>query len=159
MQKYEVIFMDYAKLTVNDKTAPKDLLKVFKRAGAEIAQSSVGKEKRENSTSFKPIFILFSDSQSVELRVKKTGDIYQVRLNNKVLPIKNQDDEKLAAGEIVKAVEGNSRKFQALQARKKVKFPVGLKSTFKRKEEILQERINELDKQIAEAKAILATDA
>lgn len=147
--------MEYSKLTQNEKTAPKDLLRIFKRAGAEIAQSSVGKAKRENSISFKPIFLLFADSQTLEIRVKESGDIYQVKLNNKVLPIKNQDDEKLAVAEIVKKVEQNSQKFQNMQARKKVKLPTGLKSTVKRKEEVLQERIKELDSQITEAKSKL----
>lgn len=147
--------MEYSKLIQNEKTAPKDLLRIFKRAGAEIAQSSVGKAKRENSVSFKPIFILFSDSQALEVRVKETGDIYQVRLNNKVIPIKHQDDEKMAVAEIVKRVEENSKKFQTMQARKKVRFPTGLKSTIKRKEEVLQNRIDELTHQIAEAKSKL----
>ncbi len=148
--------MDYAKLTQNDKTAPRELLQVLKRAGAEIAQSSVGKAKRENSVSFRPVHITFADSQVLELRIKESGDIYQVRINNKVTPIKNQDDEKLAAAEIVKLIEANSQKFQAMQARKKVRFPDGLKSTIKRKEEALQERIDELDRQIADVKGRLA---
>lgn len=143
--------MDYHKLAPNEKTAPKELLKVLKRAGAEIAQSSVGKAKRENGVSFKPIFIVFADSQLLELRVKETGDFYQVRLNKAVLPIKNQDDEKLAAAEIVKKVEANSTKFQKMQARKKVKFPTGLKSTLTKKIETLKERLTELDGQIKEA--------
>lgn len=148
--------MDYQALTQNDKTAPKSFLNIFKRAGAEIAQSSVGKVKRENSISYKPIFILFADSQQLEIRLKESGDFYQVRLNGKVTPIKNQDDEKKAVAEIVALIEKNSTKFQAQQARKKVKLPTGIKSTIKRKEEVYQERIKELDGKIEEANKELA---
>ena len=42
-------------LQVSDKTAPKELLKIFKRAGAEVVQSSVEKAKRQNSISFKTV--------------------------------------------------------------------------------------------------------
>lgn len=148
--------MDYAALTPNEKTAPKELLKMLKRAGAEIAQSAVLKAKRQNSISYKPVVLIFADSQTVELRVKESGDIYQVLLNGKIAAIKNQDDEKKAAAEIVKLVEGNKDKFQKALARKKVKLPTGVKSTSKRKEEALTEEIVRLDGLIAEAEQRLA---
>lgn len=148
--------MDYASLTPNEKTAPKELLQIFKRAGAEVAQSSVGKAKRQNSISFKPIFIIFADSQKLELRLKESGDFYQVLLNGKIMPIKEQDDERLAVAEIVKKVEAGSQKFQAALIRKKAKLPTGIKSTVKRKEEVYAARIAELDGLIEEARAQLA---
>lgn len=148
--------LDFAKLMPNDKTAPKELLRVFKRAGAEIAQSAVLKAKRQNSISFKPVSLILADSQTVELRVKESGDIYQVLLNGKILPIKNQEDEKLAAAEIVKAADANAGKFQKALARKKVKLPTGVKSTVKRKEEVLREEIAKLDGLILEAETQLA---
>jgi hypothetical protein len=98
-------------LAVSDKTAPKEILKLFKRAGGEIAQSSVEKIRRQNAVSFKTIHLTMSDSQLIALRVKETGDIYQVLLNGKVLPIKNQDDEKNAVTEIVNAWQSNVSKF------------------------------------------------
>lgn len=148
--------MNYEELIANEKSAPTDLLRMFKRAGGEIAQSWVEKAKRQNGISFKSIFFVFADSQKVELRVKQSGDIYQVFLNSKILPIKEQDDEKAAAAEIVKAVETNAGKFQAKLARQKVKLPTGIKSTIKRKEEAYAERLQELDVKIAEAKEVLA---
>lgn len=137
-------------LQANPKTAPKELLKIFKRAGADIVQSSVEKTKRQNSVSFKPIHLTLSDSQLIELRVKESGDIYQVLLNGKVLPVKNQDDEKAAVGEIVKLWQANINKFQAALSKKKVDLPKGVKSTRKKLIATLKDEIAELDKLIAE---------
>lgn len=143
-------------LQPNEKTAPKELLKIFKRAGANIVQSAVGKAKRQNSVTFKPVHLTLNDSQTLELRVKDSGDIYQVLLNGKILPLKNQDDEKAAAVEIIKAWQHNANKFQAALARKKAILPKGVKSTRKKLIETLREEINELDALIAEREAQLA---
>ena len=76
----------------NDTTAPKKLVTAFKRAGAEIAASWVAeKTKRENSITYREIGFTLADSQTIVLRVKQTGDIYQVRMNGKVLPMKEQE--------------------------------------------------------------------
>ncbi len=143
-------------LTPNPKTAPKKLVSVFKRTGAEIASSWVGdKTKRENSISYREICIAMADSQQLALRVKSTGDIYQVRLNGKVMPIKEQDDVRKSIAEIIKLAETNSTRFQKALALKKVVMPKGIKSTTKRKEEALTSELEELDQLIAEANAEL----
>ncbi len=142
-----MIFKD---LQHNEKTAPKELLKIFKRAGADIKQSSVGKVKRQNAVSFKSIFLMLSDGQTFELRVKESGDIYQVLLNNKIIPIKSQDDDKEAVAELVKAWQGNINKFQVALTKQKVSLPKGVKSTRKKLIEVLKNDIAELDALIAE---------
>ena len=75
-------------LQVSDKTAPKELLKIFKRAGAEVVQSSVEKAKRQKFNFIQTVHLTMSDSQLIDLRVKETGDIYQVLLNGKLLQLK-----------------------------------------------------------------------
>lgn len=144
------LVIDFDKLAENAKTAPNDLLRVFKKAGAELAGSWVGKMKREQGISYKPITLVFADSQEVELRVKRTGDIYAVRLNGKLTPIKEQDDQKKAIAEIVTAVEGNSKRYQALLVRKKVELPPDIKTTLAVKEEAVKDRKTELLEAIAE---------
>ena len=147
----------WEELKDNEKTAPKKLVTAFKRAGAEIASSWVdGKIKRENGISYREITFVLADSQQINLRIKQTGDAYQVRMNNKVLPIKEQDDIKAALGEVVKALDANSTKYQRTLARRKVELPKGMQSTVKRKEVALQEREFELDTRIAEAEAELS---
>lgn len=151
--------MIFKNLQANEKSAPKELLKMFKRAGAEIVASSVEKAKRQNAVSFKTIHLTLSDSQVLALRVKESGDIYQVLLNGKVMPIKNQDDEKAAVSEIVKLWQANINKFQAALAKKKADLPKGVKSTRKKLIETLKNDIAELDLLIAEREQALGIQA
>lgn len=144
-------------LTDNPKTAPKKLLTAFKRAGANIASSWVeGNLKRENGISYRQIYLVFDDSQQIVLRVKQSGDVFQVKLNKKVIPLKEQDDIKRAIIEVIKIVDQNSTKFQRAQSRKKIELPKGMKSTQKRKEILFAEEEEMLDRAIAEKRAILA---
>lgn len=134
-------------LKPNEKTAPKELLQLFKKAGAHakaIVQSSVDRPKRANGVTYHAINLVMNDSQSITLRVKQTGDIYQALLNGKILAIKNQDDIKSAAVEVINAWQKNANKFQMALTRKKVALPKGIKSTRKILIEKLQERNAEL---------------
>lgn len=145
-------------LTNNAKTAPKKLLTAFKRAGGQIASSWVeGDVKRENGISYRQIYLVFADSQQVVLRVKHTGDVFQVRLNKKIIPLKEQDDIRRAIAEVIKAVNQNATRFQRALQRKKIALPKGMKSTVKREEIILTEEEEKLDKLIEEARAELAS--
>lgn len=148
--------IEWDALSGNAKTAPKKLVTAFKKAGAEIAASWVGeKEKRESGVTFKEVGFTMADSQAVTLRVKRTGDIYQVRLNNKVLAIKEQDDFKAALVEVVKAVDANADKFQRALARKKVTEPKGMTNTRLSREKKQEQEEQELDLLIADAKKTL----
>lgn len=151
------LVIDFGKLAENDKTAPKDLLKVFKTAGAEIANSWVGKAKRDSGVSFKPVFLVFADNQQIELRVKQTGDIYEVRLNGKAKPIKEQDDQKKAIAEVVNFVEANSNRFQTMLTKKIVKMPNDIQTTLKTLETTTADRKAELQAAIVEIKAEIET--
>ena len=70
--------------------------------------------------------------------------------NGKIIAIKNQDDDKSAVSEIVKAWVANVDKFQAALAKKKTPLPKGVKSTRKKIIETLKTEIAELDALIAE---------
>lgn len=140
-------------LKPNDKTAPKELLQLFKKAGAHakaIAQSSVEKTKRTNGVTFNEIILVMSDSQNITLRVKTTGDIYQVLLNKKILPIKEQDNIQAAVKEVINAWQKNANKFQLALTRKKMPLPKGIASTRKSIIERLKAHNEELKKLITE---------
>ena len=150
------VVLKFDELKANDATAPKSILQIIRRAGASVASSWVdGKVRRDNAISFKEIHLVFADNQEAVLRVKQSGDIYQVKLNGRAMPIQNQDDHKLAIIEIIDAVDANSNKFQLKLAKSKVKLPVGIQSTVTRKQDALKARITELDVAIAEAQAEL----
>ncbi|TDR30693.1 hypothetical protein [Hydromonas duriensis] len=152
------LVFNFDELKTNEKTAPKSLLQIIRRAGSTVASSWVdGKTRRENAISFKQIHLVFADSQEAVLRVKQSGDIYQVRLNGRAIPIKHQDDYKRAIIEVIDAVDANLSKFQKKLAQTKVTLPVGIKSTVTRKEDALKQRLVELDQAIAQAQAELAS--
>lgn len=151
------LIFNFDELKTNEKTAPKSLLQIIRRAGSTVASSWVdGKTRRENAISFKQIHLVFADSQEAVLRVKQSGDIYQVKLNGRAIPIKHQDDHKRAIIEVIDAVDANLSKFQKKLAQTKVALPVGIKSTVTRKEDALKQRLTELDQAISEAQAELA---
>ena len=143
-------------LSVGKKQAPKKLVTAFKRAGAEIAASWIGdKSVRESGVTYRTIGFGMADSQEIILRVKQTGDIYQVRMNGKVLPLKQQDDVKLALVEIVKALDANTNKFQKALSRKKATPPKGTATTRTTRIKALEEQEAELDGLIEEARSKL----
>jgi Defence against restriction A N-terminal len=149
---------EFDELKPNPQTAPKSIIRAFTRAGATVASSWVdGKNRRENSISFKEINLIFGDGQAVVLRVKQTGDIFQVKLNGIAVPIKKQDDHAKAFGEVVNMLEANRTKWQKKMAALKVDMPTGLKSTVTRKEDALASQEAEVDKAIAEAESELAS--
>jgi hypothetical protein len=148
---------NFDELSSNEHTAPKSILQIIRRAGGTVASSWVdGKVRRENAIAFKEIHLVFADSQEAVLRVKQSGDIFQVKVNGRATPIKNQDDHKKALIEVIDAVDANSASYQKKLTQTKVSTPTGLKSTVTRKEAALTARIEELKAGIAEATNELA---
>lgn len=148
---------NFDELSSNEHTAPKSILQIIRRAGGTVASSWVdGKVRRENAIAFKEIHLVFADSQEAVLRVKQSGDIFQVKVNGRATPIKNQDDHKKALIEVIDAVDANSASYQKKLTQTKVVTPTGLKSTVTRKEESLTARIEELKAGISEATNELA---
>lgn len=84
--------------------------------------------KRTSGVGYRELILTFSDSQTVKLRVKRSGDIFQVLLNNRALPIKHQDDHQRAVREIVDALDAKRAAFQKAQARRKTKLPKSVKT-------------------------------
>ncbi len=106
--------------------------------------------KRTAGISYREVSMTFVDSQIVTLRIKKTGDIFEVRLNGKAIPIRNQDDQKKGLKEIAEAVIKNQSAFQRKLARIAVKVPTkGMRSTVSVVEQQAS-KIDELKAAIAE---------
>ena len=94
--------------------------------------------------------------QIVTFAVNKTGDIFQVKLNGKVLPIRNQDDQQKALKEIADAMDKGRTAFQKRMALIKVQPPVSVRTAAPKMEKVLAERQTTLDQEIEAAKAELA---
>jgi len=130
----------------------KELKQAFARAGTFVVTAeSDNKVKKSVGVEYKTLNMSFNDGQKVSMDAKKGGDVFSVRVNNRVLPIKNHDNILKAALEIINAMDKGRKRFQATQARKKVELPKGMKSTTRKKIDILTEKNTELDIQITEA--------
>ena len=127
MKALEQIF-SFEDLSVKDKAARK-VMQVLSRAGAAVVTQDVDtKIKRSSGISYREMTFGFADSQTVALRIKQTGDIYQVLLNKKLLPIRHQDDQNKAIIEVINALDKNRAKYQQLLIKASTKLPKSIKT-------------------------------
>lgn len=119
-------------------TAAKQVVRYFARAGANVVQQDIPSAvKRSSGVTYREMDLTFADSQQVTLRIKQTGDIFQVLLNGKALPIKDQDDHVKAIAEIVHAMDSGRSRYQKLLAAAKVRPPAGIRTAAPRMEQEL----------------------
>ena len=151
------LLFSFEDLSDKDKTL-RQIQRTFSRMGANVVQTDIPTStKRRAGISFKEVTLTFADGQTVTFCVKKTGDIFQVKLNNKALPIRNQDDQKKALQEIVDAMDKGRTAFQKRQAMIKVQPPKTIRTAAPKMQEGLANRKTELQAAIEEAKTELAS--
>lgn len=143
------MLFSFQDMAAGDK-ASKLVARYFARAGANVVQQDVSSSvKRSMGVSYREMTLTFADSQAVVLRVKQTGDIYQVLLNKKLLPIKNQDDHIAAITEVVKAMDSGRSKFQKKLAMARVKPPASIRTAAPKMEQVLIQKRDALKEAIA----------
>ena len=139
--KTNLIF-EFKDLETKQKQVQKKIENIFNAAGkikpVEIEIDS--KTKRNNGISYKQIFCEFADSQTVTFKVKQSGDIFEVLLNKKILPIANQDNHRKAVGEVINAMEKGRSAFQKKLAKAKATLPPSVKSTIVSKQQAMDEK-------------------
>ena len=142
-------------LSSKDK-AVQTLKRQFQRAGAIVASCEINPTiKRSSGISYREIMLTFADSQTVIFRIKKTGDIFQVLLNKKVLPIRNQEDQAKAIKEVTDRMDAGRSAFQKKLAAAQAKVPPGIRTAVPRIEKVQAEKIVSLDEAIADARSQL----
>ena len=147
------LLFSFEDLTVKDKAA-KQAIRYFSRAGANVVQQDIPSAlKRSSGVTYREMALTFADSQTVVLRIKQSGDIFQVLLNGKVLPIKNQDDHVKAIAEIVQAMDAGRSKFQKILAAARVKPPAGIRTAAPKMEQVLTDKRDALKSAIAAVRA------
>lgn len=130
--------------------ATRKLVSYFHRSGNNVVQGdAVATIKRSSGISYREMILTFGDSQKVILRIKESGDIYQVLLNDKVIPIKNQDDHVKAIAEISQALDAGRAKFQMAMSKIKVNPPAGIRTAAPKMEVVLTEKRDGLKVAIA----------
>lgn len=151
------LLFSFDDLSVKDK-AVKAVAQAFQRTGAPVASVEVDpKLRRASGITYRELVLIFADSQTVTLRVKQSGDIYQVVVNQKVLPITNQDDHLKAVGEVVRILERGRTAFQKKLANTKVALPSQLTTAVPKIEVQLTQRRDELKVLVADARTELET--
>lgn len=147
------LLFSFEDLSAEDKAA-KQAARYFSRAGANVVQQDVPTAvKRSSGITYREMTLTFADSQQVVLRIKQSGDIFQVLLNGKVLPIKNQDDHVKAIAEIVQAMDAGRSRFQKLLAAAQVRPPAGIRTAAPKMEQVLTEKRDALKATIAEVRS------
>jgi len=150
------LLFPFAAMSSNDP-AVKELARHFKKAGANVVQAEANPAiRRASGIAYRELHLSFVDSQMITLRIKETGDIYEVRINNKLTPIRNQDDHAAAIKEMVKAMERGRAAFQRKQAKQKVKLPPSVKTAAPKLEQALTERRDALKAEIADVERQIA---
>lgn len=145
------LLFSFDDLSAKDK-AVRQVRKEFQKLGNTIAQVDTPTQiKRQSGISYRLVNISFTDNQTVQFRVKKTGDIFQVKLNNKELPLRNQDDQKAALKEISQALDKGRSAFQKKLQKVRVELPKGARTAAPKMEKVLEERKQSLNEAIAEA--------
>lgn len=146
------LLFSFENLSAKD-TGVKKALQQFQRAGARVAQAeAMTGLKRSSGVTYRELHLTFTDSQRVVLRIKQTGDIFQVLLNGSALPIKNQDDHVAAVAEIAKTMDAGRLKFQRKLAAIKVRPPAGIRTAAPRMEQVLIQKRDMLKEAIAEVR-------
>ena len=146
------LLFNFEDLSSKDKVA-KQAVRYFSRAGANVVQQDVpATVKRSSGITYREMTLTFADSQQVAMRIKQTGDLFQVLLNGKVLPIKNQDDHVKAIAEIVQAMDAGRGKFQKVLAAAKVKPPAGIRTAAPKMLQVLTEKRDALKVAITEVR-------
>lgn len=134
--------------------AIKKISQIMIRAGQPVVGSEfTEKARRVAGITYREATITVASGQMVALRVNSTGDIFQVRINGTVQPLKNQTDSDKAVAEIAGMLEKGQVAFQKAQARKEIALPKGMSTPVRKQAAVYAEREAQLDTQIADRKA------
>ena len=110
-----MIQIDFEKF---NKPGLKPILEKFNQAGLPVADvEATNKAKRESGFLVKSALITFESGQKLLVKAKAGGSIFQVKLNNKVLAIKNVDDIDKAVAEVLSFVKENDVRYQKAKDR------------------------------------------
>lgn len=132
--------LPFDKLTENNL---KPIVKKFEKLGRPVASvDAPNTAKRESGVLVKNFTLTFEDGQQLLVRVKAGGTIYQVKLNNKVVPVKHVDDMDKAIGEMYDYLYYNAKAFERakMQREKRKINPPAPPITTTRKEKIAKAR-------------------
>lgn len=137
--------------------ALREAQRLFNRAGAVVVSSEVDAALgRRAGVSFRNVHFTFADGQRVTFAVKLTGDVFEVRLNGKAVPLRNQDDHAKAIGEIAERMDTARGAFQRALAKVRVPLPPSIRVSRTSMLETLTARRDDLRAAVEQGRATLA---
>lgn len=111
----------------NDK-AIREATRLFTRAGVQVVSTEVGKALLKRAgIGYRNIDWTFADGQTVTMSVKTTGDVFEVKVNGAVVPLRHQDDQLKAILEIGGLLDKKRVAFQRALARIRVPLPASVR--------------------------------
>lgn len=114
------------------------------------------KVRRSSDISYRDVHVTMKDGQKVTFKVKQTGDIYQVLVNGKATPIKDQHNQAAAIREIVDVLNARRARFQKALTIAKVPMKRGVSVSTRMQVKQLKSKLVGLDDMIEDAKMELA---
>lgn len=97
----------------------KKLIDAFKRNGQELSEffsnNRVVKLDRQRT---KNVILYFVSGQSITLSINETGDLFKIKLNSSIIPVKERSSVAKLAKELANKIEANQKRFEASLARK-----------------------------------------
>lgn len=150
------------------KASMREIAQLFRKFNTPIASAKaagegqavdpieVKKVRRVNGISYREVLIIMADGQTVTLRVKTTGDVFQVAIGSRVVPIHRQDDLSSAVREIVDLLNAGRARFVKAQSVKRTPMPSGVRASRKVVVSALKSRLAKWQTVLAEAKDELA---
>lgn len=137
--------------------AIREATKLFQRAGAQVVSSTVdATPSKRAGVKFRGVNFTFADGQTVILNVKDTGDVFEVKINGKLTPLRYQDDHAKAIGEITDRMEAGRGAFQRALAKVRIPLPPSIRVSRAGMVKALTERRDNLKVALEEARTTLA---
>lgn len=110
--------------------AVKEVVKNLERAGLTVIASMFDvKTTRRAGVTFRNLNLTFSDGQTAALGIKETGDVFEIKINGKAVPIANQDDHGDGLKELADLINSRRSAFQRAQARANVALPPSVRTS------------------------------
>jgi hypothetical protein len=123
-----LLFDKFSAMGAGNDKAIREITRRFAAAGAQVVSSEVAKTLTKRAgIAFRNIDFTFADGQTVTMSVKETGDVFEVRINKSVQPLRQQDDHGKAIAEIGLLLDKKRVAFQRALARVRTPLPPSLR--------------------------------
>lgn len=128
-----------------------DIKAEFDKNGAKVIDLEANnRSRRVSGYATKTAVFYFQDGQTITLRIKGDGDVYQVQMNGRVLPITEVGDKNKAIAEMARTLGANAPAWRKAQRSKQQRAKVNEKD-FKARAVPRRKQIEEMESSVSQA--------